>query len=94
MGRVLDVMEEWVTFGDWKTVLLYFIGRGYDEGASVSVMRKKVASISFWLKVKGIQDASKAFLVRQALRGYGRDKKVQKRLEFWVFGCCVCWTEW
>ncbi|XP_041421831.1 uncharacterized protein LOC121394539 [Xenopus laevis] len=53
-------------------VLLSFVLEQVEAQYSLSAITKKLAGISFFLKVQGEADITKSFLVKQILRGVGR----------------------
>lgn len=55
---------------EYETALLYFVGLAYENNLSFSGVSQRMAAVAFWLKARGLQDISKSFLVRQALKGY------------------------
>lgn len=63
--------------GDWHSadlvpLLLLFVGSAFSEGVSYLSVSKQVAALAFWAKLRGLEDFTKSFLVRQALKGYRR----------------------
>ncbi|XP_068103215.1 uncharacterized protein [Hyperolius riggenbachi] len=84
-------------------LLLYFVGNSYSEGVSVSAMNKKVAALAFWFKLRGFQDVTKDFRVRQALKGYragGVQRDSRRPVTFELLGklvgalSCLCASEY
>ncbi|XP_044160756.1 uncharacterized protein LOC122945678 [Bufo gargarizans] len=67
--QLLDQVGGYEVVEDFQ-MLVYFIGLSYSSGVSVSVVSKRVAAVTFWLRLRGLVDVSKYFLVRQALKGY------------------------
>lgn len=51
-------------------MLLYFIGRNFENGISASYMSRKWAGLDFMFQLAGQRDTTKAFMVRRAMRGY------------------------
>lgn len=68
-GRALR--EELVGQGV-RSLLLYYLARKFNEGASVSVISIQLAGLAFLFKLQGQPDFTKDFWVRQALKGYRR----------------------
>lgn len=50
--------------------LLYFLSRNCEEGVSVATLNCKMAGLAFLFTLSGVEDITKAFIVRKALRGY------------------------
>lgn len=59
---------------DLETGLLFFIGLNFGEGRSPSGMSRRLSALAFWFKLRREQDFTKAFLVRQALRGFRKGR--------------------
>lgn len=55
-------------------ILLYFLGKNCEAGVSVSVVNRKMAGLAFLFKMAGVEDVTKSFMVRMALRGYRRGR--------------------
>lgn len=55
-------------------VLLYFIGKNFEEGISVSSLNRKLSGLAFLFHLLGLPDATKSFLVRKALQGYRKGR--------------------
>ncbi|XP_073476856.1 uncharacterized protein [Aquarana catesbeiana] len=76
------VWQEWMSFGralreelvgqGVRSLLLYYLARKFNEGASVSVISIQLAGLAFLFKLQGQPDFTKDFWVRQALKGYRR----------------------
>ncbi|XP_069829455.1 uncharacterized protein [Dendropsophus ebraccatus] len=79
--------QEWLCFcgnvgsdglsGDLVPLLLLFVGDAFNGGVSAAGLVRKLAGISYWLRVLGVHDATKEFLVRQSVAGY-RKLRVSK----------------
>ncbi|XP_044149243.1 uncharacterized protein LOC122938039 [Bufo gargarizans] len=78
---------------DFRTLLVFWVGQSYAAGLSFSVASKRVAAVAFWLRLRGMADVSKCFMVRQALKGYRRGalrKDSRRPVSFGVFQ--MLWT--
>lgn len=51
-------------------LLLYFIGRNFEQGVSAAYMARKLAGLAFMFQMAGKRDVTKDFRVRRAMRGY------------------------
>lgn len=60
-----------------EAILLYWIGSSYGAGVSHSVMGRRLSALAFWFKLRNLQDVTKTFLVRQAMRGFRRGLRVR-----------------
>lgn len=67
--------------GELRLLVLYFVSRNMENGVGVSSIGKKLAALSFLFKLQGMEDWTKEFWVRQALKGYrkGHKKKDNRR---------------
>lgn len=63
----------------WRSVLLYFIGKNFEEGVSVSSLNSKLSGLAFLLQLSGLPDATKCILVKKVLRGYQKGRPVSRR---------------
>lgn len=59
---------------DLEGAALYFVGLAFGDRLSFSGVSQRMAAVAFWCKLKGRQDATKSFLVRQALKGYRKQR--------------------
>lgn len=79
------VWQEWeqlndgcsVGSGDWESRLLYFVGSSFASGVSSSAMSRRLSAVAFWFKFRGLQDVTKCFLVRQAMKGFRKGGRVR-----------------
>lgn len=55
---------------DLSSVVLYFIVHTFVRGASALAVDHKLMGLVFWFKLQGIGDATKSFMVLQAMKGY------------------------
>lgn len=79
------VWQEWLTLihqsdmdqdgPEVRLLVLYFVSRNLENGVSVSILDKKLAALAFLFKLRGCQDFTKDFWVKQALKGYRRSQK-------------------
>lgn len=70
----------------------YLIGRNFEAGVSATYMSQKLACLAFMFQLAGQRDATKAFVVRRAMRGYrvGRSATDTRRpVSFLVLGSVV-----
>lgn len=88
---------------DGSTLVLYFIVNNFIQGASVSLVERKLAGLAFWFKMQGEVDVTKSFIVRQALKGYRKGYKVRDQRRPVSFGTLkkiveviprVCFTQY
>ncbi|OCT57189.1 hypothetical protein XELAEV_18003887mg [Xenopus laevis] len=77
----LDSWCKWIAFKDGlhqetglsdKELILWFVLEQGQAGYSASSIQKHFAGISFWLKLLGLEDVTKSFLVKQILKGISR----------------------
>ncbi|XP_069807960.1 integrase/recombinase xerD homolog [Dendropsophus ebraccatus] len=78
------VWREWRNFcsglgvdglhGDLVPALLCFVGIAFEEGVSAAGLVKKLAGLAYWFKWFGVGDATKDFVVRQAVIGYRKSR--------------------
>ena len=76
----IKVCQEWESLATWAAIdpcgpdvrglLFYWVARCMEDGVSVSVLNQKMAGLAFLFKLRGCQDFTKDFWVRQALKGY------------------------
>lgn len=62
---------------DLEVMVLYFIGSSFSAGMSPSGMSRRLSALAFWFKAKGLQDFTKSFLARQAMRGFKRGQSAR-----------------
>lgn len=62
---------------DLELVLLYWIGLNFGSGMSHSGMSRRMSALAFWFKSRKVEDVTKSFLVRQAMRGFRRGQRVR-----------------
>ncbi|XP_066457764.1 uncharacterized protein [Eleutherodactylus coqui] len=55
-------------------LLLSWLGESADLGRSVAKVNQFIAGVAFGFKIRGVEDATKNFLVKQALKGLRRGK--------------------
>ncbi|KAM3921505.1 uncharacterized protein RB166_010897 [Leptodactylus fuscus] len=71
---------------DWDATVLYFVGSAFVNGVSSSGLSRRLAALAFWFKWRGLQDFTKSFLVRQAVRGFKRGLSRRDRRRPLPFG--------
>ncbi|KAM3920353.1 uncharacterized protein RB166_014754 [Leptodactylus fuscus] len=71
---------------DWDATVLYFVGSAFVNGVSSSGLSRRLAALAFWFKWRGLQDFTKSFLVRQAVRGFKRGSSRRDRRRPLSFG--------
>lgn len=55
--------------------LLYFLGKNCEKGVPVAQVNNKMAGLAFLFKLGGVEDVTKVFIVRKALkRGYRKGR--------------------
>lgn len=64
---------------DLEGMVLYFIGSQFGAGMSPSGMSRRLSAMAFWFKARSLQDYTKTFLVKQAMRGFRRGQAVRDR---------------
>ncbi|XP_069810646.1 integrase/recombinase xerD homolog [Dendropsophus ebraccatus] len=79
-----SVWREWRDFcsrlgvdslrGEVVPALLCFVGEAFEKGVSASGLLKKLAGLAYWFKLFGVRDATKDFVVRQAVLGYSKSR--------------------
>lgn len=57
--------------------LLYFIGKAFSEGVSVSAISRRMSALAFWFQFRSEHDVTKVFMVRKALRGFRRGQSTR-----------------
>lgn len=79
------VWHEWLTLiqqldvdqdgPEVRLSVLYFVSLNLESRVSVSVLDKKLSLLAYLFKLKGCQDFTKDFWVKEALKGYRRYQK-------------------
>lgn len=72
--ELLDDVGGFASGVDLEGAALYFVGLAFGDHLSYSAVSQRMAAVAFWCKLKGWQDATKSFLVRQALKGYRKQR--------------------
>lgn len=91
MGFVQGIGEE-PSGRSLHLLLLYYVARKMEEGASVAVLNTQLAGLAFLFKLQGQQDVTKDFWVRQALKGYrkrGIKRDSRRPVTFEVLGSII-----
>lgn len=57
-------------------IFLYSIVVNFEEGFSVSFLNRKLAGLAFLFKISGFSNVTKQFLVKQAVKGYRKGRRV------------------
>lgn len=73
----LQVLGEEPSENNLRLLLLYYVARKMEEGASVAVINMQLAGLAFLFKLQGQRDVTKDFWVRQALKGYRKNRIVK-----------------
>lgn len=68
-------MDGYFQEDDGFHVLLYFIGKNFEEGVSISSLNRKIVGLAFLFRFLGLVDVTKSFLVKKALRGYRKGRR-------------------
>lgn len=61
---------------EWGSLVLYFVVKNFVKGVSPASVGRKLAGLAFWFKLEGLEDFTKSFIVRQAMRGYRKGRRV------------------
>lgn len=62
---------------DLESGLLFFIGSHFGMGMSPSGMDRRLSALAFWFQVHRLQDFTKSFLVRRAMRGFRKGRCIR-----------------